>query len=306
MLRRVALVASMVVLAGSCSLQPPPSSDAVALLETGPRTVTSEADAAPPADVETTQRPPSRDSSEPVETQPPVEQTYWRVGASPLPLRPDGLGEIQPTPQELVDRRLPTTSTLPAPAADDYVATSAVVPADVLERSTWHPGCPVGSEELRYLTLSFWGFDGGHHTGEMLVHADVADAVIEVFGALHAERFPIEEMRVTAAWELDTAPTGDGNNTSAFVCRSAVGMGRWSDHASGLAVDINPFVNPYVRSDGVVIPELASAYTDREHRRDGMILEGGIVTDAFDAVGWTWGGRWASPLDLMHFSATGG
>ncbi|MBB5920599.1 hypothetical protein FHR81_001629 [Actinoalloteichus hoggarensis] len=244
------------------------------------------------------------DAPAPVSTDPaPVR---WQVGAAPLPTRSDGLGEILPTPPELIDRSLPTPDLLPVPPNDDYAATVAAVPEEVLARSTWHAGCPVDAAELRYLTMSFWGFDGGHHTGEMIVHADVAESVVAVFGRLHADRFPLEEMRVTAAWELDTAPTGDGNNTSAFVCRAAVGSGAWSAHASGLAVDVNPFVNPYVRSDGVVLPELASAYVDRSRVRAGMILEGDVVTTAFDEVGWAWGGRWSSPLDLMHFSATGG
>ena len=56
--------------------------------------------------------------------------------------------------------------------------------------------------ELRYLTMSFWGYDGRAHTGEMIVNARVADAVTRVFGHLFEARFPIEEMRVVAAPEL--------------------------------------------------------------------------------------------------------
>ncbi len=54
-----------------------------------------------------------------------------------------------------------------------------------------------------------------------------------------------------------------------------------------------------------MLPELASAYLDRDWERPGMLAEGDVVVQAFDAIGWTWGGRWSSPLDLMHFSATG-
>ena len=32
------------------------------------------------------------------------------------------------------------------------------------------PGCPVGYDDLRYLTMSYVGFDGQAHTGEMVVH----------------------------------------------------------------------------------------------------------------------------------------
>jgi hypothetical protein len=67
---------------------------------------------------------------------------------------------------------------------------------------------------------------------------------------------------------------------------------------------VNPFHNPYVRDD-IVLPELASAYVDREHRRPGMIHPGDVVTAAFGKIGWSWGGDWDSLKDWMHFSATG-
>ncbi|HET6707451.1 MAG TPA: M15 family metallopeptidase [Amycolatopsis sp.] len=228
----------------------------------------------------------------------------WQVGARPLPRRSDGFGQIEPTPPELVNRALPTRDFLPPPASTQYASTISTVPADVLARSTWQPACPVKAGDLRYLTMSFWGFDGRAHTGEMLVNARGAAGITQVFGQLFAARFPLEEMRVTSAAELTAAPTGDGNTTSAFVCRPARGQSTWSAHASGLAVDVNPFCNPYTRGD-LVLPELASAYVDRSRKRPGMVLAGDATVRAFAAIGWSWGGNWRSPTDRMHFTATG-
>jgi hypothetical protein len=72
-----------------------------------------------------------------------------------------------------------------------------------------------------------------------------------------------------------------------------------------MAVDVNPFQNPYRRGD-LVLPELAGAYLDRADRRPGMVRPGDAVTAAFADLRWTWGGSWRSPRDFMHFSATGG
>lgn len=235
---------------------------------------------------------------------PPPPEPSWTVGAQPLPLRPDGFGVVRPTPPELVERKLPPTDPLPPPASGSFESTISPVPSEVLARSTWEPGCPVSPSQLHYLTLSFHGFDGRAHTGEMLVSSDVAETVVAVFERLFAAGFPIEEMRVTDAAELELPPTGDGNNTTAFVCRPAVGQSHWSAHAYGLAIDVNPFQNPYVRND-LVLPELSSAYLDRDRVRPGMVLDGGPVVSAFDAAGWTWGGRWSHPKDYMHFSSTG-
>jgi hypothetical protein len=223
------------------------------------------------------------------------------LGSQPLPLRPDGFGEVQPTPPELVDRSISTIDLLAPPDGTDFESTISAIPPEVLERSTWSPDCPVGLEQLAYVTVAHWGFDGALHTGELIIHADHASGIVDVFSRLHEERFPIEQMRVIGSDELDLPPTGDGNVTTAFVCRPVVGSTSWSMHASGLAIDINPFHNPYVKGD-LVLPELASSYTDRHDVREGMIVEGDAVTDAFAAIGWHWGGRWASLTDPMHFS----
>ncbi|HUH07415.1 MAG TPA: M15 family metallopeptidase [Egibacteraceae bacterium] len=217
---------------------------------------------------------------------------------------PDGFAAAQDTPKELEDRRLITNDVLPAPPGEVFAASVGAVPGDVIDRSTWTPECPVAVEDLRYATVTFWGFDGRAHTGELLVHADVADDVIVAFERIYDARFPIEEMRVVTAGELDAPPTGDGNNTTSFVCRPAVGRTSWSEHAYGLAIDINPFHNPYQRNE-LILPELATAYVDRDWVRPGMIQGGDGVTAAFAEIGWGWGGEWDTVSDWMHFSRSG-
>lgn len=234
-----------------------------------------------------------------------ISRPDW-LGTRVLPQRADGIGEAQPTPEELRDRRMPPPYDHPLPPPDDETFRSNIgeIPDDVLDRSTWSEDCPVALDDLRYLTVTFWGFDERPHTGEIIVHADVAGDIVGVFERIYEERFPIEGMRVTSADELDLPPTGDGNNTTGFVCRSRVESGTWSEHALGLAIDVNPFHNPYSRGE-VVIPELATAYTDRDWQRPGMILDGDVVVRAFAEIGWGWGGHWESASDPMHFSVSG-
>ncbi|GAB3990756.1 M15 family metallopeptidase [Nocardioides marmoraquaticus] len=218
----------------------------------------------------------------------------------------NGFGEVRRTPRALQVRRF----TLPdavAPLPGRGFASRVVSPAPqrVIARSTWDPACPVAAADLSWVRVVFRGFDGERHTGELLVATSVADDVVRVFQRLHAARFPIEEMRVTRRDELDAPPTGDGNNTGAFVCRPVVGGTTYSQHAYGLAVDVNPFQNPYTKGD-VVLPELASAYLDRDRRRPGMLDADSVVVRAFASIGWTWGGTWRTARDRHHFSLTGG
>jgi len=229
------------------------------------------------------------------------------LGKRVLPKGPSGMGVAKPTPPILRNRRFVTIDILPRPNHKGYRAAIGPVPNEVLERSTWRPKCPVEPNELAYLTMTFWGFDRERHTGEMIVHESVAQDIARVFKRIYEARFAIEDLRVTTleeqrAW--DRAPTGDTNVTSSFECREATGGTHWSEHAYGLAIDINPFHNPYLKGD-IVGPELAGAYTNRNWERPGMIFEGDAVVRAFDAIGWQWGGRWNSLKDWMHFSQSG-
>jgi hypothetical protein len=221
-------------------------------------------------------------------------------------LRPDGeFGEVQPTPPELIDRRLETIDVLPPPAGEGFESSIGSVPPEVAARSSWTAECPVTLDELAYVTVSHFGFDGRFHTGELMVNLSVAEGVADVFRKLHQARFPLEQVRVIRKEEIDAPPTGDWNDTTSFVCRPAVGSQNWSQHAYGLAVDVNPFHNPYLKGD-LVLPELASTYTNRDDMRAGMIIPGDVVVEAFAEMGWPWGGHWRSLKDWMHFSQSGG
>jgi D-alanyl-D-alanine carboxypeptidase len=233
----------------------------------------------------------------------PYARPDW-MGTRLLPLRPDEFGVVQPTPAEMQDRQFETLDVLPPPTDEVFHSTIDAIPHDVLARSSWVPECPVALEELSYLTMSHFGFDQRFHTGEMIVNAAVAEQVVEIFRRLHESRFPIEQMRVITKEEIDTHPTGDWNDTTSFVCRPAVGSTSWSQHAYGTGIDINPFHNPYVNGD-LVLPELASAYVDRDDVRVGMIVPGDVATESFAKIGWGWGGHWSSLKDWMHFSLSG-
>jgi hypothetical protein len=158
--------------------------------------------------------------------------------------------------------------------------------------------------DLRLLTLSRRRFDGRVRTGRLIVHADVAREVVGVFRALYRERFPIRRMVPVDAYGGSDFRSIEADNTSAFNCRYVDGTQRWSEHAYGRAIDVNPIENPYV-SGGSTSHRASEPYVDRSRRRPGMAYEGGALVRAFDAIGWGWGGRWTSVRDFQHFSASG-
>jgi poly-gamma-glutamate synthesis protein (capsule biosynthesis protein) len=96
------------------------------------------------------------------------------------------------------------------------------------------------------------------------------------------------------------------DNTSAFNCRTVADQERWSAHAYGAAVDINPVENPYV-VDGSVRPPSGRRFAalDRSpgaKAPPGVIVADDVVVEAFREIGWEWGGTWTSP-DYQHFYA---
>ena len=194
------------------------------------------------------------------------------------------------------------------PFASSIRPLPAPVRADV--GHSWHAGCPVPLSGLRVLTVSYWGFDGSAHTGQLVVRARAAASLATVFGRLYAMRFPIHHMQLSDAYGPGSGPV-DGDVTASFECRQAVpspctggtGTGSWSEHAFGEAVDLNPVENPYVGC-GMTRDKSALAYLDRSRVRRGMVTP--AVIAAFRSVGWGWGGSWSgSTKDYMHFSATG-
>lgn len=171
---------------------------------------------------------------------------------------------------------------------------------------SWRPGCPVPYQDLRLITMTFWGFDKKAHTGEMVVRKTVTDDVVTVFEKLYDWRFPIKRMELVDVFKGDDYDSIDANNTSAFNCRQATGSSNWSNHAYGEAIDLNPLQNPYVTAGGGTAHKNARAYTTRPLHKPGVINPGDRVVKAFANVGWEWGGYWTGTKDYQHFSKGGG
>ncbi|MGH2554837.1 MAG: M15 family metallopeptidase [Actinomycetota bacterium] len=208
----------------------------------------------------------------------------------------------------------PSTASSPSALPARFRGTVSVIPPDLaaeMRGSTWRKGCPVALRDIRLLTLRYWGFDGHMHEGRMVVNARVAHDVVDVFRKIFRARFAIKEIHLAVPYRgpEDDDPNDRRDYTVGFNCRPVLTprgpIARWSQHAFGLAIDINPIENPYVGADGFVKNNHARRYRDRSLRRPGMIRAGDVVVRSFAAIGWEWGGYWNSGKDYMHFSWSG-
>ena len=223
---------------------------------------------------------------------------------------------------------LPADETVERAGALTPVARDAVPPGRVPEHGPWRrtgrqapvfrtapvaaarlgsshrAGCPVAVADLRLVTVTHWDGQGGTTRGELVVHRDVAAAVVQVFRRLYDERFPLAQVRTVEQFGSDDGRSMAADNTSAYNCRRSTGGAGWSEHAHGRAIDVNPVENPYV-SGATVLPAAGRAFLDRRVVRPGMVVAGGPVVRAFAAVGWEWGGDFRSLKDYQHFSQSG-
>ena len=164
--------------------------------------------------------------------------------------------------------------------------------------------CTTPREELRYLRLLHYNKVGEVLQGELICHKSIAMDLLEIFQELYQARYPIERMVLIDNYNADDEASMQANNTSAFNFRNAVGMQRLSSHSTGMAIDINPLYNPYVRQRGgrtLVSPENAKAYADRAKAFPYKIVRDDLCVRLFKEHGFTWGGDWKNSKDYQHF-----
>jgi D-alanyl-D-alanine carboxypeptidase len=222
------------------------------------------------------------------------------TSAPPPPAPPSPPTHAAPSPPAVASPSPsppPPTSAPPAPAAP------TVHPVTAAELgSSWRAGCPLEPGRLRRVELNHIGFDNLTHRGELIVHEDLVAEVIAIFERLLQLRYPIEKMRTVDHYPgADDELSMQDNNTSAFNCRDIPGTGRWSWHAYGRAIDVNPLLNPYVDGTGDFQPENAEVYLDRTRIDPGLLHDGDPAVRAFTDRGWRWGGHWRTPKDYQHF-----
>lgn len=196
--------------------------------------------------------------------------------------------------------------------ASPFQSSIAPLPADVRaqlrDAHVWQPGCPVALSDLRVLTVTHRDWAGRPRTGQLIVNKRAARPLARVFRKLYGLPFPIRHLSLDAAY---SKPPRDGDVSGSFECRRAAASPctragtttSWSNHAYGLAVDLNPVENPYVGCGQSRDPK-AQRYRDRSRHRRGMVTR--HVVAAFASIGWGWGGSWSgNTKDYMHFSTTG-
>lgn len=165
----------------------------------------------------------------------------------------------------------------------------------------------VSYEDLRYMNILYYDFNGDVQTGELICNKAIADDLIEIFYELYKNEYQIESVRLIDDYNGDDTASMKANNTSCFNYRPVDGTSSLSKHALGCAIDINPFYNPYVvfnkgkAGETYISPAGSEIYADRSKVFAYKIDENDLCYKLFKEHGFTWGGNWNSCKDYQHF-----
>lgn len=211
------------------------------------------------------------------------------------------------TTGQIAQETQPNTPKTAIVAQHTFIGMSQEIPdaiATLMNGRSYKEGCPVQLKDLRYISVSHWGYDNKVHVGHMVVHAKLADELLEIFKEIFDHQFPIERMELVDIYDADDDRSMSANNSSCFCFRpNTTTPGIFSNHSYGIAIDINPLVNPYVKGERV-LPEGGKAYLDRSVTYLGGITDSAdnICYKAFTSRGYHWGGSWPDRQDYQHFS----
>lgn len=149
-------------------------------------------------------------------------------------------------------------------------------------------------DQLIQIDIRHIDFNRKRRKGKIVCNKYIADDLKNIFEELFEIRFPIYSVLPISEFDWDDDKSCSANNTSCFNYRTVMGTDKLSDHAKGMAIDINPRQNPWVHPRVGNLPQ-GSEY---KLRRKGTITKN--IVEIFEKYGFKWGGNWKNP-DYQHF-----
>ena len=174
-----------------------------------------------------------------------------------------------------------------------------------IDGKSYKKNCPLPLDALRYLHVLHKDLSGKTLEGELICNVKIAESLADVFKKLYAENYPIEKIRLIDEYDADDELSMRDNNSSCFNFRYVSFTNRISLHGYGLAVDINPLYNPYIKTvDGkkIIAPDNAADFEDRTGNYPYKIEANDLCCRLFKERGFIWGGDcWDDEKDYQHF-----
>lgn len=169
--------------------------------------------------------------------------------------------------------------------------------------------------DLIYIKFLHFDFNDNVKVGEIIVNKKIKERIINILKELFYNKYQINSFRLVDSYfdsddeeryNIDLKSVKYDNSYS-FFYRKIYKTDKLSNHAYGLAVDINPKENPYLpfrdgKLDYSNLTEEDIYYLEnRDKNIPHVITHDDLVYKLFIKNGFTWGGDWINTKDYQHF-----
>jgi len=212
--------------------------------------------------------------------------------------------EVNPVSENITKKESPMPDRVLYQSGFFYESLSTSIKSRITGISYPLEDCTTAYDDLRYVSVLYYDFDGKICQGELICSKVIASDLVEIFYELYLSAYPIEKIRLVDEYDGDDTLSMLDNNTSSFNYRLVEGSTTLSKHALGLAIDINPFYNPYVTYPGnieCISPPGSEPYANRSEDFIAKISHDDLCYKLFINHGFTWGGDWIHSKDYQHF-----
>lgn len=189
---------------------------------------------------------------------------------------------------------------------DNPIIDSDITKQQALAQNPNKPKAPkeiLDQQEL--LSVTYFSFDSKLHRGQIVIHRDLSNDIIDLFKLALDIKFPVAKVVPSAhpdyLWDPQKLVIRD-NYTHGFTYRFSARTGKLSMHSKGRAIDINPMQNPFIRyqdDEQIIFPK--DAKWDPSIK--GTLHKDNEIVRFLESRGWEWGGHWTPETgrtDYMH------
>lgn len=190
---------------------------------------------------------------------------------------------------------------------DDNVVDSEMTREEILAQNPKNPAPQEVVNSMDVVSVTYYGFDGALHVGQIAMNEKVVEDVKKFFDLAVQLKFPIEKVIPISneRYVWDDEISCNDNNTSGYNYRLIAGTNKMSKHAEGLAFDVNPVQNPYIKFDNnskevFRFPKDATY----DEKTPGTLNVSHPLVVLMKELDWDWGGDWTSEsgrTDYQHF-----
>ncbi|MDE5757164.1 MAG: M15 family metallopeptidase, partial [Allobaculum sp.] len=161
----------------------------------------------------------------------------------------------------------------------------------------------IPTSSLKYVRVLYYDYENRPTIGELVVNAEMAKPVENVFFDLFLHKYQIARMILPDAYGTRISESYADNNTVA-LCFGLTEDNRGSVQAQGYGIDLNPLQNPLIKDNGSsfsVFPMEGQLYLDRSVNSPHFIYQDDYAVKAFKKEGFIWTGNIEGINNYKHF-----